>query len=74
MTNADSSLLTDGRRLLYGTAEFKSPDAVSTRAGRGVRQHRNFYLWKVLITSSGKMSAILSLVCQEVLAINENFK
>jgi hypothetical protein len=31
-------------------------------------------LWKALITSSGKMSAILSLVCQEVQAINEKFQ
>jgi len=54
--------------------KFKSPDMVLTRADRVSARTRTSYLWKALITSYVKMSAILSLVCQEVQAINEKFQ
>src|SRR5260370_13584627 len=64
VASADSSLVTDGCRLAYGTAEFKSTDVVLTRADGLFSAHEDFALWKVLISSPGKRSPVLGLVRQ----------
>jgi len=62
VAKADSSLLTDGCRLVYGTAEFKSGNVVLTRADEVFRAHEDLALWKVIISSSWKRSAVLGLL------------
>ncbi len=64
MASTDSSLLTGGCRLAYGTAEFKSTDVVLNRADGLFSAHEDFALWKVLISSPGKRSPVLGLVRQ----------
>jgi hypothetical protein len=72
VARTDSSSLTDGCRLVYGTAEFKSGNVVLTRAHEVFRAHKDFALWKVIISSSWKRSAVLGLLRPSHLAGNEN--